>query len=76
MAKAASDMRGGGAGGERDRIALNDHISRCHCNAALLVGESLFAEGEGCVETERLISQLAGQFPHRGCDAPDHVVRV
>jgi hypothetical protein len=26
------------------------------------VDESLFAEGEGCVETERLISQLAGQL--------------
>ena len=62
MAQAAGDLGGGGAGREGDGVALGDHLGGGQGDAALLVGEAFLAEGEGGVEAERLIGQLAGQF--------------
>lgn len=51
-------------GGEGDGVAFDDHGCGGEGDASLLVGEALFAEGEGRVETERLVGELAGELTY------------
>lgn len=62
VTKAARNLGGRGAGGERDGIAFGDHLGGGNRDATFFVGEAFFAKWKGGVEAKRFVGQFAGKL--------------